>query len=243
MKAMILAAGIGTRLRPLTDTAPKALIDVGGATMLEHVVRRLQAAGVDAIIVNLHHLPGAIRAFFQAKGNFGLRVEYSYETDLLDTGGGLKKAAWFFDDGRPFFLHNADVYSDLDLSMLYSAHLSGNAAATLAVRKRASSRMLLFTREGLLCGREVASEGSCEWAAAPVSDADRLAFDGVHVISPELLFRISEDGVFPIHRPYLRLAGAGMRIRSFRSDGSYWKDIGRIDTLEELRRDLASRKT
>ena len=240
MKAMILAAGVGSRLRPLTDTLPKALMEAGGKTMLEHVMQRLKQAGVTEILVNLHHLPDAIVNFLNTRGDLGLRLEFSLEPEILDTGGGLKKAAWFFGDGKPFFLHNVDVYSDLDLPGMYRAHDSGNRLATLSVRKRASDRILLFTPEGLLCGREVVSEGRREWAATPVPHAERLAFDGVHVISPALLPMLSEQGAFPILRAYLRLAGQGEIIAAFRSDKSYWKDIGRLDSLQELQRDLAS---
>ena len=241
MKAMILAAGVGSRLRPLTDSVPKALVEVGGKTMLEHVMQRLKQAGVTEILVNLHHLPHAIMQFLGTRGVPGLRLEFSLEPEILDTGGGLKKAAWFFGDGKPFFLHNVDVYSDLDLPGMYRAHDSGKHLATLSVRKRASDRILLFSPEGLLCGREVVSEGRREWAATPVADAERLAFDGVHVISPALLPMLREEGAFPIMSAYLRLAGQGEKIAAFRSDTSYWKDIGRPDSLQELRRDLDSR--
>lgn len=241
MKAMILAAGIGSRLRPLTDSVPKALVEAGGLTMLEHVLRRLIQAGVAEVVLNLHHLPEAIEAFLKKNDNFGLRMEFSHEPELLDTGGGLKQAARFFDDGRPFFVHNVDVYTELDLTAIYRAHLASGALATLAVHKRQSDRLLLFTEEGHLCGREVVSASHVEWARSPVPLVERLGFDGVHVVSPDLLCRMTEAGAFPIVQPYLRLAGEGERIQAFRTDGRYWKDIGRLSSLEELRQDLASR--
>ena len=154
MKAMILAAGVGSRLRPLTDETPKALIDVGGAPIIEHVIRRLQLAGVTEIVVNLFHLGDRIVEFLASKGNFGLHIALSRESELLDTGGGLKNAAWFFDDDCPFFLHNVDVLSEIDLGALHRFHQENGALVTLAVQSRPSSRLLLFEQDGRLCGRE-----------------------------------------------------------------------------------------
>ncbi len=237
MKAMVLAAGVGSRLRPLTDATPKALIEVGGETMLERVLRRLAAAGVTAAIVNLFHLPDKIESFLKSR-DLGLRIALSRETELLDTGGGLKKAAPFFDDGKPFFVHNVDVDSEIDLKALYRRHLESPALATLSVRARPSSRLLLFDREGRLRGREAG--GRAEWAGAPVEDAEKLGFDGIHVVSPELFPRMTETGVFPILRAYLRLAAEGERLQSFRSDPYYWADIGDPKKLESARRRAAA---
>ena len=142
---MIFAAGLGTRLRPLTYELPKALLDVNGAPLLELVMRRLAAAGVKEFVVNTHHFHEKIEAFLRAKDNFGLKVEISREAAFpLETGGGLKKAAAFFSDGTPFFAYNADVYSEMDLGALYAAHLASGALVTLAVRERPSKRRLLF---------------------------------------------------------------------------------------------------
>jgi NDP-sugar pyrophosphorylase family protein len=237
MKAMILAAGVGSRLRPLTNETPKALIDVGGAPMIEHVIRRLTAAGVTEIVVNLFHLGDQIVDFLASKGNFGLRVEFSREVELLDTGGGLKNAAGFFDDGKPFFLHNVDVLSEIALGGLHRAHQERKALATLAVQSRPSSRLLLFDRDGRLCGRET-REG-VEWASAPVRDVARLAFTGVHVIDPAIFSRMTETGIFPITQTYLRLAGEGERIVAWRVDGSHWQDIGSPENLARARRRAA----
>jgi NDP-sugar pyrophosphorylase family protein len=237
MKAMILAAGVGSRLRPLTNETPKALIDVGGAPMIEHVIRRLTAAGVTEIVVNLFHLGDQIADFLASKGNFGLRVEFTREVELLDTGGGLKNAARFFDDGQPFFLHNVDVLSEIDLGGLHRAHRERRALATLAVQSRPSSRLLLFDRGGRLCGRET-REG-VEWASAPARDVERLAFTGVHVIALAIFSRMTETGIFPITHTYLRLAGEGERIVAWRVDGSYWQDIGSPENLARARRRAA----
>jgi len=233
MKAMILAAGVGSRLRPLTDETPKALIDVGGAPMIEHVILRLKAAGVTEVVVNLFHLGDRIAAFLASRGNFGLHVEFTREVELLDTGGGLKNAAWFFDDDRPFFVHNVDVLSEIDLGALHRFHEENRVLATLAVQRRPSSRLLLFDRDRGLCGRET-REG-VEWAKAPVPDVERLAFTGIHVIDPAIFPKMTETGVFPVTQAYLRLAGAGERIVACRVDGSYWQDIGSAEKLEQAR--------
>src|SRR6056297_57245 len=145
MKAMIFAAGIGSRLQPLTWEKPKALVEVGGKTMLEHTILHLKHYGIRSIVINVHHLAGQIRQFVEQNEGFGLDIALSDETEqLLDTGGGLKKASWFFKDEEPFIVHNVDVLSNLDLNQLYQYHLRQHALATLAVRQRESSRYLLF---------------------------------------------------------------------------------------------------
>ncbi|MDD5629513.1 MAG: nucleotidyltransferase family protein [Elusimicrobia bacterium] len=230
---MVLAAGEGRRLRPLTERIPKALVEVGGRPMLELVIRRLAAAGADGVIVNTFHLAEQVESFLRTR-DLGVPVAVSRETELLDTGGGLQKAAAFFRDGQPFFLHNADVYSEIDLARMYRAHQESGALATLAVSDRPSRRHLFFDESGRLCGRE--------GAGTPPARACPLAFNGIHVISPELLARMSETGVFPIMTTYLRLAGEGAAIRLFRTDGAYYNDIGDAAKLAEVRRRAAGRK-
>ena len=157
MKAMVLAAGLGTRLRPLTDDRPKALVEVGGRTLLEITLLRLKNFGIREVIVNVHHFADKVVAFLATNQNFGMRIEISREDDLLlDTGGGLKKAAWFFlqgDADEPFLLHNVDVVSTIDFERMLRAHERSGAIATLAVQKRESSRVLLFDDSLRLCGR------------------------------------------------------------------------------------------
>ena len=158
MRAMILAAGLGTRLRPLTDTRPKALVEVAGRTLLEITLSRLSSFGIRDVIINVHHFPDMILDYLQAHDNFGLHIEISREEQLLDTGGGLKKASWFFlqDSAHfeePFILHNVDVISTIDLHRMAEFHNEKHALATLAVQHRISSRKLLFDVELRLCGR------------------------------------------------------------------------------------------
>ena len=241
MKAMILAAGLGARLRPLTDTTPKALADVGGATMLEMALKRLADAGVTEVIINTHHLADKITDFLLNRNRIGLKVEISRETFFpLETGGGLKKASWFFKDGGPFFLYNCDVFTDMDLSAMLADHLKSGALATLAVKERQSARQLLFDADLNLAGRFNANEEEeAHWAGKPVKDPVKLAFSGVHVISPEIFGLMTESGVFSIMDVYLRLAGGGAKIKGFRMDGYYWQDIGNLEQLEEVRRHVA----
>ena len=236
MMAMVLAAGLGTRLRPLTNDRPKALVELGGRTLLEITLTRLASFGVRDVIVNVHHFADKVVEYLRANGNFGLRVEVSREDDLLlDTGGGLKKAAWFFlqDPARlneAFLLHNVDVVSSIDLARLLEFHNNNRALATLAVQERESSRHLLFNTDGELRGRRI--EGQEPELVRQGGNLQALAFSGIQAISPRLLSRMSEDGVFSIITAYLRLAGEGEKILAFRADEYYWRDLGRLEDLQ-----------
>jgi mannose-1-phosphate guanylyltransferase len=240
MRAMILAAGLGTRLRPLTDDRPKALVEVAGHALLEITFRRLRAFGVREVIVNVHHFPEMILDFLQSNGNFGMRVEVSPEDVLLDTGGGLKKAAWFFQEkenrDEPFLLHNVDVLSTIDFQRMLQFHRANEALATLAVQKRRTTRSLLFNEEDQLCGRRT-SDGDAEMVRS-VAHPQVKAFSGVHIISPELLSKVTEEGVFSIITSYLRLAGEGAKILGFPADEYYWRDLGKRENLVEAEADV-----
>lgn len=241
MKALILAAGLGTRLRPLTDERPKALVEVAGRTMLEIALLRLASFGVTEFIVNVHHFADQVVQFLESKNNFGMRVEISREDVLLDTGGGLKKAAWFFlkdNSGEPFFLHNVDVLSNIDLAQMAAAHCATGALATLAVQERDSSRQLLFNEDGELCGRR--KRGATDELARQAPSLTLFAFSGIHVISPHFLPLMTENGVFSIIDTYLRLAGQGAKIRAFRADKSYWRDLGKPENIRQAESDLRS---
>ncbi|HEY2114594.1 MAG TPA: sugar phosphate nucleotidyltransferase, partial [Candidatus Angelobacter sp.] len=158
MKAMVLAAGLGTRLRPLTNDRPKALVEAGGRTLLEITLTRLHGFGIRDVIINVHHYADMVIERLKAAGNFGMRIEFSREEVLLDTGGGLKKAAWFLGNNSgaqeegPFILHNVDVISGIDLQRMVEIHRKSKALVTLAVQERKSSRYLLFDEQGQLCG-------------------------------------------------------------------------------------------
>jgi NDP-sugar pyrophosphorylase family protein len=236
MKAMVLAAGLGTRLRPLTNDRPKALVEVGGRTLLEITLERLRTFGVLEVIVNTHHFAEMIPEYLAKHGNFGMRIEISHEEILLDTGGGLKRAAWFFlegsQPGEPFLLHNVDVISTIDLARMAQFHAENDALATLAVQNRATSRPLLFDRRDELCGRRLESEGETEMAR-PADQAEALAFAGIHVISPLIFSKLTEEGVFSIIPAYLRLAGQGEKITAFRADAYRWRDLGKPEHLQQ----------
>jgi NDP-sugar pyrophosphorylase family protein len=234
MKAMVFAAGRGTRLRPLTDARPKALVEVGGQTLLERVMERLVEAGVTEVVINLHHLGEQIPPFIEQHGRFGLRrVAYSDEPVLLGTGGGLKQAAWFFDDGEPFLVHNADVLSTIDLGALLLAHRRCGALATLAVMARPTARPLYFDARGRLVGRRTA-DGRDELVRASDGAITPLGFCGIQAVSPALFERMIETGAFGIAEAYLRLAGAGETIHAHRVDGAKWRDCGRPEDLRPL---------
>jgi mannose-1-phosphate guanylyltransferase len=242
MRAMVLAAGLGTRLRPLTNDRPKALVEIGGRTLLEIALTRLASSGVREVIINVHHFADLVIEYLKTKDNFGLRVETSREELLLDTGGGLKKASWFFlqDPARldePFILHNVDVVSTIDFSRALQFHNENRALATLAVQERESSRYLLFDEQGELCGRRIGRDQEPELVRAS-PNLQALAFSGVHVISPRLLTKTTETGVFSIITTYLRLAGEGEKILAFRADEYYWRDLGKIDDLREAEKDV-----
>lgn len=245
MKAMVLAAGLGTRLRPLTDDRPKALVEINGRTLLDLTLARLRRFGVREVIINTHHFADVLARYLEDRKNFGMHIEISREDDLLlDTGGGLKKAARFFlrDSGdTPFIVHNVDVLSTIDLHEMVSVHRKHDALATLAVRDRKSSRLLLFNPHCELCGRQVTKDNvaSTEMVRA-CPHPQPLAFCGIHVISPRLLKMMTEQGVFSIIDVYLRLAGAGEKIRSFRADEYYWRDLGRPEHLAQAAADVAS---
>lgn len=229
MDAMIFAAGLGTRLRPLTDRIPKALVEVGGVPMLEHVARRLVAAGATRLVVNVHHHAGQIRTFVRERDGFGVETLVSDETGLLlDTGGGLKKAGPLLRRDAPFIVHNVDVMSDIDLRSMLDAHAGADRLATLAVMERDSSRYLLFDDLGL-CGHGGPTGENL--ARETTGDARRLGFTGIHVISPAIFDLMEEDGVFSIVPLYLRLSAGGRRIMPHRVDDARWMDIGSLERL------------
>jgi NDP-sugar pyrophosphorylase family protein len=262
MKAMILAAGLGTRLRPLTDHCPKALVELGGRTLLEITLTRLRSFGVSEVIINVHHFADMVVDYLKSKNNFGLRIEISREDVLLDTGGGLKKAAWFFledpkrtalsNPDEPFILHNVDVISTIDLRRMLQFHKEKKALATLAVQSRDSSRQLLFNDQLHLCGRRITGHDTVIPAPPAVIPSKArnhvtvsnsplatrhsplpLAFSGIHVLSPRLLPMITEEGVFSIIPTYLRLTAQGEKILAFRADEFYWRDLGKPADLSQ----------
>jgi len=242
MKAMILAAGLGTRLRPLTDDRPKALVEVAGQTLLEVTLRRLREVGAGHVIINVHHFADMVIDYLKANKNFGMHIEISREEALLDTGGGLKKAAGFLNyyghsKNPPFFLHNVDVISTIDLDRMRQLLLHNDAVAVVAVRDRETSRYLLFDDRRRLCGRQT-GRGSKPELVRPADGVQAWAFSGIHVISPRIFPLMTEEGAFSIIDCYLRLAGQGEKILAFRADEYYWRDLGRPENIRQAEADV-----
>jgi mannose-1-phosphate guanylyltransferase len=255
MKAMVLAAGLGTRLRPLTNDRPKALVEVCGRTLLEITLTRLRDFGINDVIINVHHHADMVIGHIKGAGNFGMHIEFSREDVLLDTGGGLKRAAWFFGesddrsgnssssatianpDDEPFILHNVDVISNIDLQRMVEAHKQSAALATLAVQDRKTSRYLLFNHHLQLCGRRLVKEERTE-IVRPSQNMSELAFAGIHVISPRIFPLLTEGGIFSIIPAYLRLAAQGEKIQAFRADEYYWRDLGKPENIQQAEQDM-----
>jgi len=230
---MILAAGIGTRLRPLTLGKPKCLVQVQGIPLLEHTICYLKYFGVMEIVINVHHFADQIEDFIKLKNSFGIHIALSDERDaLLDTGGGLVNAKWFFEDKKPFFLIASDVITDLDLSALHNYHLNHNPLVTLAVKHRQSSREFLFDTGHRLCGWHNNVTGETRWVKEILNPL-KIAFSTVHVIDPRLFSLATETGAFSLIDLYLRLAKENV-IMGFEHNETDWFEFGRIENLESL---------
>ena len=261
--ALVFAAGLGTRLRPVTDTVPKALVTVGRLTILERAIRRILPLDPGLIVVNAHHhaeqIEAAIEALsrdlaVEAAGSHDpeagsgsmFRIVVSVEKDRpLETGGGLRQAGHLFQSGSPILLHNGDVITDLDLETLVSAHddntRNERAVATLAVQQRDSSRELLFDEAGLYGRRHVAS-GREEVVRPPVGTTKARAFSGIHVIESDLLATLPDRDVFSITDHYLALAAQGVRVRPFEMETAGWWEIGTPERLAAARLALGERE-
>jgi NDP-sugar pyrophosphorylase family protein len=247
LKAMVLAAGLGTRLRPLTNDRPKALVKVAGRTMLEITLARLREFAIQDVIINIYHYADLVVDSVKAAGSFGMHIEFSREDILLDTGGGLKQAAWFLSDNgssdEPFILHNVDIISAIDLKKVVQFHTENNALATLAVQTRKTSRYLLFDDQLQLCGRRTVSEDKTEMVRElhHAQQITEVAFTGIHVISPRIFPLLTEEGVFSIIPAYLRLAAQGEKIMAFKADGTYWRDLGKPENIQQAEQDIKNK--
>ena len=229
---MIFAAGKGTRLRPLTNSIPKALVTVGGITLLERAVRKLESHGFTDIIINVCHFAGQIVEFLHTHNNFGLNIAISDESDLLlDTGGGLRKATWFFDD-KPFLVYNVDVLTDLNLEQLYLHHIESEAMATLAVRSRVTKRYLMTDASGRLTGWKNVQTGETRTHVPEDRNTQLKAFSGIHVISPDFFKHMPDENIFPVMDLYINLC-ANYRINTFDHSSGYWTDVGKPEELAE----------
>jgi len=226
MKAMIFAAGLGTRMKPITDTRPKALLIYNGAPLIEHVIRRLKSFGVTQVVVNVHHF-SAILTEYLKQNNFGVEILISDESDLLlDTGGGLKKAGSFFKQDEDFILHNVDVLSEIDLADLMRTHKKNKALATLAVSERETSRYLLFDNRDCLIGWVNEKNFDVKYPGPNKWPEKKRAFSGVQVLNSKIFKKISQEGKFSIIDVYLDLL-ATEKIIAYDHTGAAWKDMGK----------------
>lgn len=235
---MILAAGLGTRLKPYTDAHPKALASVNGKTLLQRNIEYLNQEGISDIIVNVHHFPEQIKAAI-AQLNLGTKsVTISNETgELLETGGGLKKASWFFEDGEPFVLMNVDILTDLNLAKFIEFHKSSGALATLAVTSRSTSRYFLFNEMNLLSGWRNVSTGE-EKITRSTAEYIQKAFSGIQIVSPRIFSLIPFIGKFSLVDVYLYLS-ATEEIRAFDHTGSRFIDVGKPESILEAEKMFA----
>ena len=227
---MIFAAGLGTRLAPLTNEKPKALVEVHGVPLLELVIKRLRFFGYNDLIINVHHFPDMVLDFLKKNKNFGASITISDERDfLLDTGGGLKKVAGFFDN-KPFLVHNVDVISNLNLQDLYQFHIQENALATLAVKNRKTSRYFLFDGNFNMLGWKNMKSNEIKITRVNTGKFAALAFSGIHVISPEIFNYITQEGKFSITELYLSLSSQH-KILGYQCEESFWMDLGNVQNL------------
>lgn len=235
MKAMIFAAGLGTRLKDETLHKPKALVEVGKKTLLQHAVEKLKSEGVTEIIVNVHHFSGQIIEFLGRK-EFGVSIKISDETDkLLNTGGGLKKAASLLKNDEPVLIYNVDILSDLNLRELMQIHNRSGALATVVVRKRETERYFLFNRKKRLIGWVNKKTGEKKIAAhGEIKDAIEMAFSGIHIVSPEIFHLMPPEDCFSIIDLYIQLA-ENYLITGYFDDSEWWVDVGKPEDLAAAR--------
>ncbi len=238
---MIFAAGLGTRLKPLTDRIPKALVNVGGEPLLKRVIFRLKDAGFTRIVVNVHHFSGQIIDYLRDNDNFGMDIRLSDETDkLLETGGGIKNAYPLFDHTEPILIHNVDILSNVDLKKFYLIESENTVAARLLVSERKTKRYLLFDDNMRLVGWTNIETGEVK---SPYYNLDpkkykMYAFSGIHMVAPSL-FPLMEDepDKFPIMDFYLRHCDK-VRIEGYVKKDLKLMDVGKQETLKEAEKFL-----
>lgn len=228
---MIFAAGLGTRLKPFTDSKPKALVDLAGKTLLERAILKLIELKVDRIVINVHHYADLIEDFLLVNNNFGVDIRISDEREeLLETGGGLKKAADLFIPNAPILIYNVDVFSSLNLSELINFHKSTGALVSMVVRERTSSRYLYFNKEKQLTGWKNCKTEELKLAREDMNESEPLAFSGIHLLDSRLFSLIEEEGKFSIIDLYLRLAKTE-KILAFKDSSEIWTDLGKPKDL------------
>ena len=247
-QAMIFAAGLGTRLKPLTDTMPKALVRIGGEPLIKHVILRLKEAGFQRTVVNVHHFAQQIIDYLEENEHFGLDIRISDETEqLLETGGGIKKARDLFDPHSPVLIHNVDILSNVDLTAFYDHACSSGAEATLLVSERQTKRYLLFDDEYRLVGWTNKETGEVKsphnWVKDELQSLQMLAFSGIHVFSPALFPMMDQwPDRFPIIDFYLK-ACATHPLSGYVADNLRMIDVGKLDSLQQAEEFLLDKNT
>jgi NDP-sugar pyrophosphorylase family protein len=240
MKAMIFAAGLGKRLGSITESLPKALVDVNGKTVLQMAVEKCSFFGFDDIIINVHHFADMVEDEVKRLNKKGFTISVSDERDmLLENGGGLYKARGFFDK-KPFLLYNVDIVSDLDLNSLFRLHLEKKGLASLAVRHRPGKRFLLVDNEGQLRGWRNISTGQQILAGVKDDGLSEVAFSSMHIVEPDI-FNYMHEGIYSMIDLYLKLA-PDHQIYTLKHDEGYWIDVGTPDSLEHVRNLLKKSK-
>lgn len=229
---MILAAGFGTRLKPLTLKTPKALVKVNGKPMIVHVLNRLIDAGIKEVVINVHHLADQVEDYFK-NNDFPLTINLVHEKEILGTGGGIKNASAFLKDEENFLVHNVDVMSDIDLKRLYAFHLNNGALASLSVQERSTSRPILMDEKNYITGR--VSGGKIIRHSEPHGKDSPIAFCGIHIISSEIFSRFPEDRVFDIFTAYFDLIKKGKKILGCNSENAAWRDLGNFDDFRGVK--------
>jgi NDP-sugar pyrophosphorylase family protein len=240
MKAMIFAAGMGRRLGKITETIPKALVDINGKTVLHRAIEKCSSFGFNDIIINVHHFADQVEEEVKKLNKAGFRISVSDERDmLLENGGGLYKARDFFDK-EPFLLYNVDIVSDLDLTVLYRLHLEKKGLATLAVRHRPGKRFLLVDNEGQMKGWRNIITGEQIPSDLYTKGLTEIAFSSMHIIEPEI-FNYMHEGVYSMITLYLKLLSTH-NIYTLKHDDGYWVDVGTPESLAYVRELLENQK-
>ncbi len=233
-KAMIFAAGLGTRLQPLTLYKPKALAQINGIPLIEYAIKNLINYGFNEIVINVHHFPEQIIDFLISNKNFYADIIISDESEkLLDTGGGLKKVSDFFNDKKPFLVYNVDVLTDLNLLSLYNSHIQSGALATLAVRNRKTSRYFLFDQNNFLCGWKNMATNEIKIQPKNISKLRPLAFSGIQVANYDIFNLMNKyEGAFSITNCYIEFC-SNYKIMAYNHDSTFWMDLGTIEHVNE----------
>ena len=233
MRAMILAAGFGSRLKPITEKTPKALVEIGKKPLLGMLLEKLHLHRFERVVVNVHHHAGQIDEYVKSSVYPEGWIRLSEEKRLLGTGGGVRNAAPLLDDGDPLLVHNVDVLSNLPFRKLYNDHEENGAKVTLVVKDRPTERALAVDEDGNLCGR---------WGSPPVrSPRGKLSpvgFNGIQLLSPGVASELAGEGEFSLVDSYLEMASRREAVRVFSLDAWYWADVGTRERLDRLERDL-----